>query len=159
MEQTKEKRLQTVKTLFENIRSVTTAHGKFLASEREYLGGDKLYMREAHFVIAIGIGEPPTMSELAEKLDVTAGAVSQLTQRMEDKGYVKRFRLQDDKRKSIVVLTDKGEKLYHEHQAYDNDKYLQITEMLSKYSDEELQLFIQFEQKISNMFCEYIQSF
>lgn len=145
-------RAKIVRLLIENIRSVTLAHGKFLSSEREYLGGEKLYMREAHFVIAIGLNEPPTMSELAEKLDVTPGAVSQLAQRMEDKGYVKRFRLDDDKRKSVVVLTDKGEKLYHEHKVYDNDKYLEITELLSEYSQEELQLFVQLEQTIAHMF-------
>lgn len=43
-------------------------------SDREYTAGDKLYMREAHFVIAIGPGEGRTMSEIAREMKVTQGA-------------------------------------------------------------------------------------
>ena len=42
---------------------------KYMDSDREYTAGDKLYMREAHFVIAIGPGEGRTMSEIAREMN------------------------------------------------------------------------------------------
>ncbi len=49
-----------------------------------------MYMREVHFVIELGAMGTPTMSEMAQRLNVTQGAVTQMAARMEKKGYVTR---------------------------------------------------------------------
>ena len=54
-------------TAYQINRKVITSAGKYsksfvqyMDSDREYTADDKLYMREAHFVIAIGPGEGRT---------------------------------------------------------------------------------------------------
>lgn len=145
-------RIETAKSVFAAIRRATLAHGKYIASKRAYLDGDELYMREAHFVMVIGMGPPPTMSELAERLEVTAGAISQLALRMEQKGYVQRHNHAEDKRVNIVTLTEKGEALYREHEALDNKNYEIFSYILDEYTPEQIELIKKFEQQIADTF-------
>lgn len=145
-------RQQLVINLMNTVRKATIAHGKYLGTQREYLHGERLYMREAHFIIEIGLENQPTISELAERMNVTSGAISQLATRMEKKGFVYRVAAAEDKRKSILMLTEKGCTLYAEHNAYDQEKYSKIAKRLADYSDDQLLLFMDFEQKILEMF-------
>lgn len=54
---------------------------------------------------------PPTQKELADKLGVSAAAISNAIKRLEADGYVLREAVGDDMRKNTVTLTDKGIKI------------------------------------------------
>lgn len=127
---------------------MTRKHFAFCAkSYSEYTAGDKLYMREAHFVIAIGPGEGRTMSEIAREMNVTQGAVSQIASRLEKKGYVCRRKNEENKRQIIAFLTEKGEQFYTEHQRYDESMHRQMDEIaLNRFNEEELQCIFEYEQ-------------
>ena len=84
----KEQRIKLIGKLLHQQGNTARAFVQYMDSDREYTAGDKLYMREAHFVIAIGPGEGRTMSEIAREMNVTQGAVSQIASRLEKKGYV-----------------------------------------------------------------------
>ena len=120
---------------------------QYMDSDREYTADDKLYMREAHFVIAIGPGEGRTMSEIAREMNVTQGAVSQIASRLEKKGYVCRRKNEENKRQIIAFLTEKGEQFYTEHQRYDESMHRQMDEIaLNRFNEEELQCIFEYEQ-------------
>lgn len=142
-----------IRELMAAVRSVTDAHEKYLSRARDYLDGEKLYMREAHFAIAVGHSGEVTMSELAHQLEITPGAVSQLAQRMEKKGYVERVTCAEDKRKNIVRLTEKGQALYEAHEVYDRAQYQVIARSLARYTPEQLDLFIEMERELSRLLC------
>lgn len=142
-----------IRELMAAVRSVTDAHEKYLSRARDYLDGEKLYMREAHFAIAVGHSGEVTMSELAHQLEITPGAVSQLAQRMEKKGYVERVTCAEDKRKNIVRLTEKGRALYEAHEVYDRAQYQVIARSLARYTPEQLDLFIEIERELSRLLC------
>ena len=137
-----------------NIASVATVN--FFERPHKYAVDDSLYMREVHFVVEIGSMGSPTMSELANRLNVTQGAVTQMATRLEKKGYVMRQKDSQDKRVTIISLTEKGKLLCNEHIAYDQKEYAVVSEMLNSFSDEELEKLICYEQIMWEIFTRRI---
>ena len=76
-------RWKRIQALMEAKRRGMEAHERYLNQARSYAPGEELYMREMHFVMAVGPSQSPTMSEIAKRLDVTHGAVSQIAARLE----------------------------------------------------------------------------
>ena len=112
-------RVELIRALMEEKRRGMEAYERYLNEKHLYAPGMMLYMREAHFLTAVGPGGEPTVSELAARLGVTHGAVSQLAGRLEKKGLVQRTANPKDRRQSIVRLTDAGKELCRRHQAAD----------------------------------------
>ena len=152
MAETTEQRIAALQRLMEKKRQSTLAHAQYLAENREYAPGERLYMREVHLIMAIGMGAPQTMSELAQKLNVTPGAVSQIAARLEKKGYLLRAPGRGDRRQSLASLTEKGAALYREHSKYDRVRYESICRCFAQYSDEQLRLFEQYEETMTEIF-------
>ena len=72
----KEQRIKLIGKLLHQQGNTARAFVQYMDSDREYTAGDKLYMREAHFVTAIGPGEGRTMSEIAREMNadrITSG--------------------------------------------------------------------------------------
>lgn len=144
-----EARLDLIYELMHQKAATARAYVQYIDSDREYVAGDKLYMREAHFLIAIGPGEGKTMSEIAQELDVTQGAVSQTAARLEKKGYIQRQKCPSNRRLTIAKLTEKGEAFYAEHRKYDKQMFARLDGLcFSQYSDEELRMLIDYEKAI-----------
>ncbi len=148
-------RIGQIYELVLKIRKVTETHSKYMAVERDYFKGEHLFMREAHMIVEIGELQQPTMSELAQKMEVTPGAISQLAVRMEKKGFIQRIPDTEDKRKSFVILTEKGKEFYKLHKAFDEEQYRKADKLLSEYTQEQLEEFIRFEEKVNQIFQQY----
>lgn len=103
-------------------------------------------MREAHFIVAVGPGEGITMSEIAEKLFVTLGAVSQTAGRLEKKGYILRKRDPGNHRQIVAMLTPKGEAFYQQHLQYDRVQFASLdANYFSRFTEEQLCLIRDYE--------------
>ena len=137
-----------------NVTSVATVN--FFEKPHKYAAEDSLYMREAHFVVEIGSMGAPTMSEVANRLNVTQGAVTQMATRLEKKGYVIRQKDTQDKRVTTISLTEKGKILCEEHIAFDKKEHANVSEMLKEFSDEELEKLIRYEQIMWEIFTKRI---
>lgn len=87
---------------------------------------------EIHTIDAIGCGNGILMSELAARLGVTKGAVTQIVKRLEDKDLVKRSPHPDDSRSILVSLKEKGLSAYQAHEKVHLDFYKQLREQLSQ---------------------------
>ena len=149
-----ETRINLIEALIHEKRRTSLAHTQFLSCNREYAPGEQLHMREVHLVVAIGPGPGKTMSELAELLEVTRGAVTQLAGRMEKKGYIIRIQSPEDRRQILAQLTDKGEALCRSHHSYDHTVYQKISRLLSDFSDEELVKIREYERLSRICFTE-----
>jgi len=55
-----------------------------------------------------------TVSDIAEQMDITNAAASQLIQRLVESGMITRTEDQDDRRVKLIDITDAGENLVHE---------------------------------------------
>lgn len=140
-------RSETLQQLVALKRSNTEEYHKYLSKPREYYPGEKMYMREAHVIMAIGPDGLDSLGVLAEQLGVTMGAVSQQLARLEEKGFIKRVQMPQDKRQYSVKLTDKGRKLYDLHKQYDQANYARVLPMFKEFSEQDLEVIMKFEEK------------
>ena len=149
-------RIKLVKKILHECTESAVVVTGFLEKPRKYSQYDEenLFMREVHFLVALGNDEQTTMSEMAERLNVTRGAVTQMATRLEKKGYVIRTKDQKDKRQTTVLLTKKGKALCAEHINYDQQEYCLVSELLSEFSDEDLVKIIRYEQLIRGIFAK-----
>ncbi len=151
------RRVKLINALLEEKTRASEAFTRYIASPRTYEdgSGDILYMREAHFILAVGPGEGRTMSEIAQLLGVTQGAVSQLAARLEKKGYILRHRTSENHRQVLATLTPLGEEACRTHQNFDDAQYAEMDrECFSRFSDEELRKFCEYEHIVYTHFTK-----
>ena len=149
-------RLALVQRILREHNTTSVATVNFFEKPHKYAEDDSLYMREVHFVVEVGSMESPTMSEMATRLNVTQGAVTQMATRLEKKGYVIRQKDTQDKRVTTISLTEKGRILCDEHIAYDQKEHAIVSEMLNEFSDEELEKLIRYEKIMWEIFTKQI---
>lgn len=125
--------------LIKKVTKVSFAAYKYQSTPRTYGTEELLFMREAHFIDVVGNGEM-AMGEIAEKLDVTNGAASQIAARLEKKGYICRKKDKTDSRHISCVLTEKAEKTLEFHRHKDQDAYEQFGERMAEFSQKELEV-------------------
>lgn len=148
-------RIELVKNLMIEGRKAAILQAGYGERRREYAPGEMLSMREAHFIQAVGLSDEPTMSEMARRLDVTQGAVTQMASRLEDKGFIFRSKASGDKRQTAVTLSEKGRQLCSAHVQYDMERYAAISNWLGEFSDEELALCMRYEMQKMAFFTKY----
>lgn len=141
-------RMKLIAQLIDEKYRTTLAHEKYMAQTREYLPGSHLYMRELHFIIAASQKNESTMTEIAKKLEVTLGAVSQMAERLQHKDYIKRAKSVSDKRQTVVSLTEKGANLLQDYMQYDKEKISWMNEYLQEYDEQTLEFLISYERKM-----------
>lgn len=93
---------------------------------------------EIHTIDAIGCDGGILMSELAARLGVTKGAVTQIFNRLEAKDLVRRTPHPDDSRAVLVSLTEKGKSAYRAHEELHLRFYEALREQLS---EKEIEIF------------------
>lgn len=87
---------------------------------------------DMHVIEAIGLGEGNNMSMLAKKLNITVGSLTTAMNNLVKKGYVERYRSEEDRRVVYVKLTEKGVKAYKHHEEYHHRMTLAIKERLNE---------------------------
>lgn len=148
-------RLTLIQKLLREHTATASATLNYLENPRKYAEDDSLYMREVHFVVEIGPMGSPTMSELANRLNVTQGAVTQMATRLEKKGYVVRQKDTEDKRVTTISLTEKGKVLCERHIDFDKREHANVSEMLGEFSEDELEKLIRYETLMREIFTNH----
>ena len=85
-------------------------------------------------VVLLARGKVNTLAELCEHMMYDRGAMSRLLSRLEDKGLVAKKQSVEDRRSTLLCLTEKGQKLYPEILPTVNDIYRKA---LTGFSDDE----------------------
>lgn len=152
----KEPRLKLIYEIMAEKSRSAQAFIQYMNANREYGQGSILHMREAHFIVAVEPGEGITMSEIAEKLLVTLGAVSQIAGRLEKKGYILRKRASNNHRQIVAMLTPKGEAFYQQHLQYDSVQFATLdANYFSRFTEEQLCLIRDYEALMHTAFTKY----
>lgn len=150
-----EPRLQLVADIMNTKQKASRAFVQYMTDSHEYGPETELHMREAHFITALTPGKGTAMSDVAQNLAVTHGAVSQTASRLEKKGYIVRKRDPENHRVVQAFLTPKGEEFYQSHIQYDSEKFAQMNKaFFSKCSDSELELIRDYENVMYAMFTK-----
>ena len=107
---------------------------------------------EIHTVEAIGMYEAKSMSKVAKSLRITVGTLTVAINNLK-KGYVERFRSENDRRVVKVRLTKKGRLLYRVHAQFHLDMVKNCTKHLT---DDEIQVLYKALKKLDGfMKSEY----
>ena len=112
----------------------------FLAArEREYYNYRiKNERRAALFAIA-ALGDKATPTEIARVLIRKINSVTEMLNRMEQQGLIKKYK-SSGRSKILIKLTDKGYEIYHQSLKNSTDK--RILSVLSKRQREQLQSYL-----------------
>lgn len=71
---------------------------------------------EIHAIQAFGQLPEPNVTAIAERMEMTQGAICKIAKRLEKAGLVEPYRLKGNRQKVLLRLTDEGRKLYEEHE-------------------------------------------
>lgn len=103
---------------------------------KHYGTADLLYSAEVHMIEMIGFYEVITTTKLAEKLNITKGAVSQITRKLLEKDLIMKIPSTEKNNEVLISLTDKGRIVYSYHQNMHKEMLKKIDLVLSNLSDE-----------------------
>lgn len=133
-------------------RNATIAYHNYMYTDREYVKGHKLYLREIHFLLCIGTQKNLTMSEIASKMNVTQGAATQIAGRLIKKGLIHKDKHPEDKRYTVISLTVEGTKAYEEYLEYDNLRNKELSACLnSNFTEENILTILKYEKMIQDI--------
>ena len=110
---------------------------------------------DMHVIEAIGLGEGNNMSTLAKKLKITVGSLTTAMNSLVKKGYVERYRSEEDRRVVFVKLTEKGVKAYRHHEDYHHQMALAIK---AELKEEEIPVLFKTLDALSEFFKSYRQN-
>ena len=96
-----------------------------LALEKKIFEQDKNFrdisMTETHVLEAVRKCDPPTMGNVAAKLQITPSTLTSSVNKLITKGYVNRHRSDTDRRIVTLSLTEKGESVFELHEEFHRD--------------------------------------
>ena len=75
---------------------------------------------EIHTIAAIGDLEEPNVTEIANYMNVTRGAISKIAKKLLEQGLIESYQQNGNKQKVFFRLTESGRFLYDEHEKRHN---------------------------------------
>lgn len=105
---------------------------------RQYGTEDWLYMREIHTIQLVGTYEGLSLNELVDKAYRTKPTMSLLVNKLEKQGFIRKEKDYEDRRRTNLFLTKKGQKVFQYHDDLDQREYGKFLKDLTDISDEEL---------------------
>lgn len=108
-----------------------------------------LSVTELHTIVAIGMYQERTMSEVAQDLRITVGTLTTAINKLIKKGYVERKRIEEDRRVVLVHLTKRGKLAYRLHEKFHNDM---ISDTINGVSEKEEEILISSLERLNIFF-------
>jgi DNA-binding MarR family transcriptional regulator len=120
-----------------------------------YYGTDvPLFYAEIHLIKAIKENEGIHITGLAQYLEVTKGAVSQMLMKLEKKGFVVKEKDPGNQSRFLLKLTPKGEVAHENHMRMHQEFDKLVNETLEKAKEGEVQFlkrfFVDIMRKMEN---------
>lgn len=104
---------------------------KFSSWEQAVVKSSGLSTAKMHTIEIIGHSGSLRMKELAKKMGVTTGTLTVMVDRLEKESLLRRQAHETDRRSYLIVLTEKGEKLFEEHHQFHLGLTKEVTALLS----------------------------
>ncbi|MBU1276238.1 MAG: MarR family transcriptional regulator [Proteobacteria bacterium] len=124
----------------------------------DYGTGEKISAAEIHAIEAIGRNRGINVTGLARILVVTKGAVSQIVKKLEDRGYVAKFKAPDNDKEVLLKLAPRGKTAIAGYEAFRQGFDANMAVMLESISDEEFTFLTQNFQILIQQADRYIES-
>jgi len=109
----------------------------------DYGVGKDLYHSERHLLDQIGDYPEKNITELAQFMGVTKGAISQTVKKLENKGIVNRYKGEQNEKEVFLKLTETGKGVYEKHKEVNQRSIMPLYEELKKYSDDKVYFLVE----------------
>lgn len=96
------------------VRELARAYQAFATFGAHLLRARGLTAAQADVLFTLGNTEGMTFGELGERTLITKGTLTGVVDRLEIRGWVQRVPLESDRRCTLAVLTDEGQRLFEE---------------------------------------------
>lgn len=116
----------------------------------EYCEGIGLYPNEIHTVEYIAVSSTTNMTDIANQLNLTKGAVSKMIVKLENMGLLVRYKYQPNQKEIYIHLTDLGVQAYEGHKAYHKEMWEKISGYLAGIDEEHQRVILEFLDQYLN---------
>jgi DNA-binding MarR family transcriptional regulator len=103
------------KTVHEIMIRIINKASSLMTEPRTFGIDELLYTSEIHMVDVIGRNPGINVTEIAQKLGITKGAIPKIIRKLIQKGLINRYQSKDNKRIVQFELTDKGQIAFQQH--------------------------------------------
>lgn len=118
--------------------------------------GEPITRTEIHLVSAIARQEGQSVTDLARARGVTKGAVSQVLQRLENKGLVEKRFDPDNQSRMAVFLTDKGRRADQGHQAVHDMVHRMFETEVGRLTPDQLAELQRFADRVDRLLRDFL---
>jgi DNA-binding MarR family transcriptional regulator len=129
---------EIVKEMFEQGIKIANVYSRLNSKPCDYGTGELLHLSELHMIQAIGSKRAETVTELSSYFSITKGGVSQTISKLEKKGYIIKERNPIYGKEVMLILTEKGIKVYDLHEQKHGKLLEELAERMSTLSEENL---------------------
>lgn len=141
--------METVKKLNEILVSLFNSVLKMEEKALRESANQNLSLTEIHTLVAIGADKAKTMSQVAASLKISVGTLTVAINKLVTKGYVERFRVEEDRRIVKVKLTEAGISAVKEHERFHHNM---VGEAVSNLDEDQRQLLLKSLDNIYDFF-------
>ena len=118
---------------------------------KDYGTGDVLYDSEIRMLDMVSRYPDANAIQLAKQLGVTRGAVTQMSNKLEERGYLLRFLQPENRKAKFYKLTGLGQAIKKGHDRYHEDANRQICNYLKALKKTEVQIIMEFLERIRQL--------
>ncbi len=127
-----------------------------LQTEKYFKG---LKSNEIHCIYFIEAIEKPNITNIAREMDITTSGMTKITTRLIKKGYLEKYKLEDNNQKVYFSLTEKGKEIYYIHEEIHEKEFMRNYKFLNTFSKEELEIVLSFYEKNTKFLVEEIKKY
>ncbi|MGD9679037.1 MAG: MarR family transcriptional regulator [Vulcanibacillus sp.] len=139
---------QSFNDLMESIFELSRAYHDYQCKPRKYGTNDDLFMVEVHLLNLIGENSKINVTEISKKTNRTKGAVSQIIDKLVNKGIVYKNKNPLNNREVKLELSEEGQKIFNYHKLLDKEKNESILLGLTNFTDNDFSKYIIITNKI-----------
>ncbi|PWW38657.1 MULTISPECIES: MarR family transcriptional regulator [Paenibacillus] len=134
--------------VYENHKDTEIEHFLSIA-QRESIDKIPQHLTAVHMIDCIGKHEPINNTGIADAMNLSKASITKIGNKLLEEGFVKRTKMNDNKKESYFRLSPQGKKIFELHERLHVLEAERFYRALDKYSEPELKIIHQFLQDSS----------
>ncbi|MHA7584101.1 MarR family transcriptional regulator [Paenibacillus vandeheii] len=134
--------------VYENHKDTEIEHFLSIA-QRESIDKIPQHLTAVHMIDCIGRHEPINNTGIAEAMNLSKASITKIGNKLLEEGFVKRTKMNDNKKESYFRLSPQGKKIFDLHERLHVLEAERFYRSMDKYSEAELKIIHQFLQDSS----------
>lgn len=131
--------------VYENHKDTEIEHFLSIA-QRESIDKFPQHLTAVHMIDCIGRHEPINNTGIAEAMNLSKASITKIGNKLMEEGFVKRTKMNDNKKESYFRLSPQGKKIFELHERLHVLEAERFYRSMDKYSEAELKIIHQFLQ-------------